>query len=70
MAALVKEYDIARLVDAKDLVSLERLRSLFPTFSGTEFYVIPVERSMDFSTEEVTLHNSAWLSLHSDRDEW
>jgi hypothetical protein len=66
----IKEVDESKVVDLRNIESVERLRSLFPGYQGTEFLVIPVDRSMDFSTKEVTAYNTAWLNRHHSEDVW
>jgi hypothetical protein len=60
----------AKILDVRELTSPERLRSIFPYYSGNQFLVVPVDRSIDFSTGDVTRLNSLMaLKRHGD-DEW
>jgi hypothetical protein len=67
---MVKNRDDVKVVDFGALGSIEYLRLLFPDFEGTEFFVAPVDRSMDFTTDEVTSCNSLWLQRHHVEDKW
>jgi hypothetical protein len=70
MDGVAQYSDSAKVLDIRELTSPERLRSIFPYYSGNQFLVVPVDRGIDFATEDVTRLNSLMaLSRHED-DEW
>ncbi|MDR1013531.1 MAG: hypothetical protein LBL86_00905 [Coriobacteriales bacterium] len=70
MDAVAQYHDSAKVLSAKELTSLERLRSLFPHYAGDQFLVIPVDRDTDFATEDVTRLNSLMMLRRHGDDEW
>jgi hypothetical protein len=70
MAVLTEKENCSHIVDMTELTSIDQLRSLFPDFKGNEFFVTPIDRSMDFSTEDVTRYNSRKLSQRYGNDVW
>jgi hypothetical protein len=70
MGGVAQYSDSARILDVRELTSPERLRSIFPYYSGDQVLVIPVDRSIDFATEDVTRLNSLMALLRHGDDEW
>jgi len=70
MDAAVQYSDSVKILDARELTSIDCLRSIFPFYEGNQFMVIPVDRSMDFTTEEVTRLNSLIMQQRHKNDEW
>ena len=66
----VQYSESIKVLDARELTSIKSLRSIFPFYKGDQFIVIPVDRSMDFSTEDVTKLNSLMMLQRHKDDEW
>ena len=70
MDAVVQYGDSIKILDASELTSIDSLRSIFPFYKGNQFLVIPVDRSMDFASDEVTRLNSIMMQQRYRNDEW
>jgi hypothetical protein len=66
----VQYRDSAKVLDVRELTSVEQLRSLFPFYKGDQFLVVPVDRSIDFDTKDVTQLNSLMMLQRHGADEW
>jgi len=70
MDAVAQYSDSVKILDARELTSIDSLRSIFPFYNGNQFMVIPVDRSMDFTSDEVTRLNSLMMQQRHRNDEW
>ena len=70
MEAVAQYSDSVKILDARELTSIDSLRSIFPFYKGNQFMVIPVDRSMDFTSDEVTRLNSLMMQQRHRNDEW
>ena len=70
MDAVAQYSDSVKVLDVRELTSIDSLRSIFPFYQGNQFMVIPVDRSMDFTSDEVTRLNSLMMQQRHRNDEW
>ena len=70
MDDVIQYSDSIKILDVRELTSIDSLRSIVPFYNGNQFLVIPVDRSMDFTTHEVIRFNSLLMQQRHRSDEW